>query len=71
MPKRTDTTTSKFSSYTDSPSEEYKNPMLEKVYHGHLAREKFWEMFRNQRIFKDYNSKDEIQDPRFAYLKHC
>jgi hypothetical protein len=43
----------------------------DKVYFGMKAKTKFWEMYKSERTFKDYEKTEEILDPRFAYLKQC
>lgn len=43
-----------------------------KFYFGDDAKEEFWDLYKSERRFKDYNTGvDEIKDPRFAYLKMC
>lgn len=49
--------------------ENYDDP---KYYFGDEAKEEFWDLYKSERKFKDYNTgTDEIKDPRFAYLKSC
>ena len=36
---------------------------------GSHAKKKFWELYKSDRSFKDFNpEKDETNDPRFAYF---
>lgn len=42
----------------------------EKNYFGKKAKDKFWNLYKSDRTFKD-NAKSEIKDPRFAYIKTC
>ena len=36
---------------------------------GSKAKKKFWELYKSDRSFKDFNpEKDETNDPRFAYF---
>ena len=43
-----------------------------RFYFGEDAREEFWDLYKSERRFKDYNTGvDEIKDPRFAYLQTC
>ena len=43
-----------------------------RFYFGDDAKEEFWDLYKSERRFKDYNiGVDEIKDPRFAYLKMC
>jgi hypothetical protein len=55
---------------TDSSEEEkYDDP---DILFGHEARGKFWELFKSDRKFKDFNPKNDVsKDPRFAYFKEC
>jgi hypothetical protein len=47
----------------------YEDP---KFYFGDEAKEEFWDLYKSERRFKDYNTGvDDIKDPRFAYLKTC
>jgi Ran GTPase-activating protein (RanGAP) involved in mRNA processing and transport len=49
--------------------ENFEDP---KYYFGDEAKEDFWDLYKSERRFKDYNTEtDEIKDPRFAYLKTC
>jgi len=49
--------------------ENYEDPSL---FFGDDAKEEFWDLYKSERRFKDYNiGIDEIKDPRFAYLKCC
>lgn len=49
--------------------ENYQNPRL---YFGEEAKEDFWELYKSERSFKDYDIENgDIKDPRFAYLKMC
>ena len=49
--------------------ENYQNP---KLYFGEEAKEDFWELYKSERRFKDYDVENgEIKDPRFAYLQTC
>ena len=51
------------------PEESYDNPGL---YFGEEAKEDFWDLYKSDRRFKDYDAEtDKINDPRFAYLKLC
>lgn len=43
--------------------------MSPKAFFGNKAKEKFWEMFKSERTFKDFEETKEIFDPRLAYLK--
>lgn len=45
----------------------YEDP---KLYFGDDAKEEFWDLYKSERRFKDYNTgaTEEIKDPRFAYL---
>jgi hypothetical protein len=46
--------------------ENFEDP---KLYFGDDAKEEFWDLYKSERRFKDYNTGvDEIKDPRFAYL---
>ena len=39
---------------------------------GSRAKKKFWELYKSDRSFKDFNPKeDTTEDPRFAYFQHC
>lgn len=42
----------------------------EKNYFGQRAKERFWKLYKSDRTFKD-QFKEEIKDPRFAYIKTC
>ena len=56
---------------TESSEEEEKfdNP---DILFGHEARDRFWELFKSERKFKDFDSKRDVnKDPRFAYFKEC
>lgn len=67
----TDATSNDLSTYDLSLDEEesYDNPGL---YFGEEAKENFWELYKSDRRFKDYDAEtDKINDPRFAYLKVC
>jgi Ran GTPase-activating protein (RanGAP) involved in mRNA processing and transport len=47
----------------------YEDP---RFYFGDDAKEEFWDLYKSERRFKDYNNGvDEIKDPRFAYLQTC
>ena len=47
----------------------YEDP---RFFFGSDAKEEFWDLYKSERRFKDYNTGvDEIKDPRFAYLKTC
>jgi hypothetical protein len=49
--------------------ENYQNP---KLYFGEEAKEDFWDLYKSERSFKDYDVENgDIRDPRFAYLKTC
>ena len=49
--------------------EAFDDPSL---YFGKDAKEEFWDLYKSDRRFKDYNTgTDEIKDPRFAYLQTC
>jgi hypothetical protein len=49
--------------------ENYQDPAL---YFGEEAKEDFWDLYKSERRFKDYDEETgEIKDPRFAYLKTC
>ena len=49
--------------------ENYEDPNL---YFGEEAKDNFWNLYKSERRFKDFDvENDEIQDPRFAYLKTC
>ena len=39
-------------------------------YFGKPAKDKFWELYKSDRTFKD-NMEKEVKDPRFAYIKTC
>jgi hypothetical protein len=39
-------------------------------YFGDDAKHKFWDLYKSNRAFKDH-PKDDVQDPRFAYMKVC
>lgn len=42
------------------------------LYFGEEAKENFWDLYKSDRRFKDFDQEtDEIKDPRFAYLKVC
>lgn len=42
------------------------------LYFGEEAKDNFWDLYKSERRFKDYDAiTDEIHDPRFAYLKAC
>ena len=46
--------------------ENYDDPLL---YFGEEAKDNFWNLYKSERRFKDYDQeRDEIMDPRFAYL---
>jgi hypothetical protein len=50
-------------------AENYDDPGL---YFGEEAKEDFWELYKSDRRFKDFDADtDKINDPRFAYLKIC
>jgi hypothetical protein len=38
---------------------------------GSGAKQKFWELYKNERKFKDFKPAQGINDPRFAYFKTC
>lgn len=39
---------------------------------GNRAKQNFWDLYKSQRVFKDYNpEKDSVSDPRFAYFQTC
>lgn len=42
----------------------------DKHYFGHKAKHEFWHLYKSERTFKD-QGKEEIKDPRFAYIKTC
>lgn len=42
----------------------------DKNYFGKKAKDRFWNLYKSGRTFKDH-SKEEIKDPRFAYIKTC
>ena len=42
-----------------------------KAYYGYEAKQQFWDLYKSDRTFKDYDQEKEIKDPRFAYLKEC
>jgi len=47
----------------------YEDP---RFYFGEEAKGEFWDLYKSERRFKDYNiGIDDIKDPRFAYLKSC
>ncbi len=49
--------------------ENYEDPML---CFGEEAKDNFWSLYKSERRFKDFDTQNEdIQDPRFAYLKTC
>lgn len=49
--------------------ENYEDPTL---FFGEEAKDNFWNLYKSERRFKDFNvENDEINDPRFAYLKTC
>lgn len=49
--------------------ENFQNP---KLYFGEEAKEDFWDLYKSERSFKDYDVESgDIRDPRFAYLKTC
>ena len=49
--------------------ENYQDPRL---YFGEEAKEEFWDLYKSERRFKDYDEEQgDIKDPRFAYLKTC
>jgi hypothetical protein len=53
----------------DSEEEKFDNP---DILFGHEARGKFWELYKNDRKFKDFNAKKDVsKDPRFAYFNEC
>ncbi len=41
------------------------------LFFGDDALDNFWELYKSDRRFKDFEESDEISDPRFAYLKMC
>jgi hypothetical protein len=42
------------------------------LYFGDEAKEGFWDLYKSDRRFKDFDQEnDEIKDPRFAYLQMC
>ena len=49
--------------------ENYEDPNL---YFGEEAKDNFWSLYKSDRRFKDFDvQNDNINDPRFAYLKMC
>jgi hypothetical protein len=38
---------------------------------GSGAKQKFWELYKSERHFKDFKPKQKITDPRFAYFQTC
>lgn len=38
---------------------------------GSGAKQKFWELYKSERKFKDFKPAQGISDPRFAYFKTC
>ena len=39
---------------------------------GHRAKQKFWDLYKSERKFKDFNAEEEeTPDPRFAYFQTC
>ena len=67
MKKQTGLTTHLSVAELTVPTEEnYENPDL---YFGEEAKDNFWDLYKSERKFKDYDAmQDEIHDPRFAYL---
>ena len=52
-------------------SEEEENQGLDDpdLYFGEVAKDKFWDFYKSDRKFKDFNlTKQEIADPRQAYF---
>lgn len=47
------------------------NILSPKAYFGTKAKTKFWEMFKSEWTFKDFEETKEISDPWLAYLKQC
>lgn len=41
------------------------------LFFGEEAKENFWDLYKSERRFKDFDEHDQIADPRFAYLKAC
>ena len=42
------------------------------LFFGEEAKENFWDLYKSERRFKDYDQgTDVIADPRFAYFKAC
>ena len=53
----------------DHQEDNYDDPSL---YFGEEAKDNFWDLYKSDRRFKDYDEQhDAISDPRFAYLKTC
>lgn len=38
---------------------------------GSDSKTNFWELYKSERKFKDFQPEEDINDPRFAYFKSC
>ena len=58
--------------YLDNEEVEEENFNTQGLLVGNRAKQKFWDLYKSERRFKDFNPDNEFsQDPRFAYFQEC
>lgn len=60
-----------FSLFLPDDAQEVERFDKQELLVGSGAKQKFWELYKSERKFKDFRPLENTPDPRFAYFQTC